>query len=277
MDTETEVMDKLRGLKGLIASINITSTLKPQMSVAMSNMRSWNDTHGFTNVEYKIIPATLVEAGRDSAAQHALKEGYDWLLQIDGDAAPFPEDALARMLHTLYVTHPQLDALGAYVQLKGRGSIPAIDTGTGTWEEHYPGEGILPVIRTGAHFFCCKTQAFQRFGPPWFRTRQVPSPAQAFAEVDSFARQRTDGRNPLWDHPEWLTLLQEARRVSPGNSHVGEDSGFFDALHAAGGQAAVDTDLVVGHVADDVILPDAYIDHMKEQRRFKRLAIGVGA
>lgn len=271
-----QLVDQLRGLKGAITTVCLTGSVTPEFSVNISNLRSWNDRNNFWNIEYRIENAVLVEAGRDAACAHALKEGYAWLLQIDADAAPFPQDAVPRMLKTLFVDLPQLDALGTYCQVKAWPYLPTIDTGTGKWEEHYPGEGILSVIRTGAHFLMCKTQAFMRFGPPWFRTRLGYKPARAFAEVDNFARITLDGRNPLTEHPEWETLLIAAQRVSHTEpSAVGEDSGFCDALRAAGGQIAVDTDIVVGHKTDKLIMPDDFIKSVKDSAESRNLMLGV--
>lgn len=79
-------------------------------------------------------------------------------------------------------------------------------------------------------------------------------PAQAFAEVDNFARTHLDGSNPLTQHKEWSTLIAEAKRVASGDSHtVGEDSGFCDAVRAVGGNIVVNTDVVTGHVGKKIV------------------------
>lgn len=265
-----------KDLPGLIATICISGSVDPHFAANLSNMRSWNDRNGFHKVEYKIIEARLVEKGRNEACEHALRENYAWLLQIDADAAPFPPDALARMLHTAFVRLPALSALGAYCQLKGWPGISTIDTGTGTWEIHYPGKGVLGVIRTGAHFLLTKVEALRSFGPPWFQTREVPRPAKSFMEVDNFARTHLDGTNPLTSVPEWDTLVAEAKKVSStSGGNVGEDSGFCDALRAAGGEIAVDTDLVVGHVATEIILPGKLKENIDKMHREERRVFGV--
>lgn len=265
----------LRELSGCIATCVTTGFVDPAYSACMTEMRAWNIEHGFTRVEYRLQEATLVEAGRDAVCAHALKHGYDWLLQIDADAT-FPPNTLARLLEDAYVLVPDADAVGAYSQLKGFPHWPTIDTGTGTWEEHYPGEGILPAIRTGAHCILVKTSALRRFGPPWFRTRLTKRPAVAFAEVDNFARIHSHGANPLTRDPEWSRLLDLAKaesHVEP--STVGEDSGFSDALLAAGGTLYVDTDLVTGHVMRKTITPADLRDALRERDRMKRLVCGV--
>lgn len=266
----------LRAKKGLVATVVITGQIDQQFSHNLSNMRSWADRAGYHAIEWRNFDAKFVEAGRDSAAKHALSEGYEWILQIDADAAPFPPEALERFLSILFVEQPSLDAVGAYCQLKQYPHLCTIDTGTGTWEEHYPGEGLLPVIRTGGHFLMCNTRAFRRFGPPWFRTRNTLSPAKAFLDVDNFARTKLDGNNPLANHPEWVTLLAEARRVSMSEpALVGEDSGFCDALMAAGGRIAVDTGVVAGHIGTKIIKPDDLYEFMEEARDTKKLVVGV--
>ena len=265
----------LQDLKGLVAVVSLTGTIRDQTAVCLSNMRSFNDRNNWHNIEYATFPAVLVEAGRDDAAKHMLVNNYEWMLQIDADAAPFADLAVPHFLNRLFVDFPQFDMMGGYCQLRPSGQ-PTIDTGSGTWEEHYPGEGVLPVCRTGGHFFMVKQQAFKRFGPPWFRTRLPNAPVRAMKDLDNFARMKLGGNNPLTEHPEWDTLLHEAVRVSgPEQTPVGEDSAFCDNLRASGGLIAVDTDFVVGHVGTEIIMPQKYVDNVKTARRRERMLVGV--
>lgn len=273
---ETESGIDIREQRGCVATVCLSGTVTPQYSTNFSNLRDYNSRNGFVNVEYKIENGVLVEAARDALVEHALHEGYKWILQIDADAAPFQPDALERMLGIVYESHPWIDALGAYCQLKAPPHFPTIDTGTGMWEEHYPGEGILTVIRTGAHFLLTKDTCFQHFGPPWFRTRKALSLSKAMKEVDSTARQRFHGDNPLTATAAWEALIHEAvSKDSKIESSVGEDSGFFDSLRFCGGSAAVDTDLVVGHVADRIITPQDFVEGKRNVERLQRMALGV--
>jgi hypothetical protein len=268
--------ETIRERRGLVATVSTTGTVKPQFSESFANLRSYNDRSNIHNVEYRIFPGSLVEAARDGVVLHALQQNYEWILQIDADAAPFPADALERMLMTAFITHPQVHVIGAYANLKGALNLPTIDTGSGTWEEHYPGEGIIPVIRTGAHFLFAKTEVFRRMGPPWFRTRMTTSPLKAMKELDNFARTKLDGKNPLTDHPEWPTLLAEAVKVSQGSvSTVGEDSGFCDNARSLGVQIVVDTDIIVGHVEDKIIMPTDFAKTVKDRKDLERAVLGV--
>lgn len=248
----------IRTLPGLVATVCTTGAVMPEYAQALQDMRSYNDRNGFHKVEYITFDAKLVEAGRDQAAMHALQNEYAWLLQIDADAAPFRPDALHRMLTTVFVNLQGIDVLGGYAQLNNPDMpLPTIDTGTGTWEVHFPDEGILPVIRTGGHFLLTKTNVFPRIGPPpWFRTRRAIAPLEAMAEVDSYARCNLNGVNPFWGSPEWRSLYMSARSEQQAEAHVGEDSGFCDRVTAAGGTIAVDTSIVAGHVVKRVIAPD---------------------
>lgn len=272
----------INDLKGYVATISLTGSVTPQFSSCLAEMRSHNERNGLINVEYKINHGVHVEAARDSVVQHALnprgdksQPAYDWILQIDADAT-FPAWTLQRLLEQAYVMVPESGVIGAYAQLKQPPNLPTIDTGTGTWEEHYPGEGLLKVIRTGCHCFLAKTWIFGRVGnAPWFRTRSAPTPLRAFREVDGFARRTLSGNNPLADHPEWETLMAQAGNQPPVESHVGEDSSFFDRCLASGIQVFVDCDLVTGHVAQQVIMPPDLKRCMDEQRKTFRLALGI--
>jgi hypothetical protein len=266
-------------LKGLVATVVITGSIVPQYSECHENMRSYNEVQvGLRNVEYKKFYGVLVEAARDDVVKHALQNNYDWILQIDADAT-FPQDTLHRLLERAYVDAPDCGVVGAYCQLKPQPHMPTIDTGTGTWEEHYPGEGLLPVIRTGAHCFLAKTWVFQKIGrAPWFRTRLAQRPVQAFREVDGFMRQRLDGENPLTEHPEWETGLHEAVAASRDSNEavVGEDSSFFDRCRAHNVSLFVDCDLPTGHMGQQLINPALFKEQVDRNRRLQRLALGVG-
>jgi len=280
MNEEQEWVDQLRKTKGLVATVCTTGSVLPEYAHNYMELRSFNETHNFRQIEYQTFNAVFVEAGRDAACAHAVTEEYDWILQIDADAAPFRADALIKLLETAYVFQPHLSAVGAYCQLKGEIPIPTIDTGTGTWEEHYPNTGILPVIRTGAHFLLVKTSALVAMGKPWFRSRRILPPLDAFREVDNFARCELDGRNPFAKVPDWTTLVQSAseqgHKANPNyDQAVGEDSGFCDKLKSIGGHIAVDTRVVAGHMDREYIVPDKLREALDKRELPPRQLCGV--
>lgn len=271
-------MSTIADLKGYVAAISLTGSITPAFARCFMEMRSYMERNGMTKIEYEPGKYGLhLESARDDVCLHALKQGYDWVLQVDADAT-FPPETLHRLLEQAFVNYPTCEAMGAYCQLKPYPHLPTIDTGTGTWEEHYPGEGVIPVIRTGAHCFLIKTAVFRRIGkPPWFRTRLTQAPVQAFREVDNFMRCRLDGRNPLNEHPEWETGMEAAivaSKQSPAT--VGEDSAFWDRCRAHDVQVLVDTDLMTGHVATKILQPSDYIEAVNKSRRLQQLALGVG-
>lgn len=274
-----EQLNELRALPGLVATVALTGSVTPEFSASLAEMRSFNDRNGFHKIEYQQFHAVLVESGRDAAVAHMMntdKGAYQWLLQIDADAAPFRPDAVPYMLFTMWHKIPSAAALGGYCQLKGAPYLPTIDTGTGTWEEHYPGEGLLAVIRTGAHFLMCRRHAFTKTGPPWFRTRLAQQPIRAMMEVDNYARRTLGGDNPLIAMPEWDTMLHAALRDGlQGETAVGEDSGFFDKLRGVMQTAYVDTDLVVGHKAHRTIMPNDFIDAIRDQAAAQAACLGM--
>jgi len=272
-----EILDQLRSLRGLIASVVVSGHVDEHFSQALSDLRSWNDRNDFHKVEYRKFLSPFVEQGRDDCMEHALKEGYDFCLQIDADAAPFAPDSLLKMLHTAFISVPDSDVVGAYAQLKHPPYLPVIDTGTGTWEPHYPGEGILPVMRTGGHFILIKPRVCRRFGPPWFKTRRTLRPVDALAEVDNLARIHEDGRNALTDSPTWKMLVEKTKEQGGGGvSVVGEDSGFCDAVMAAGGKIYVNTDIFVGHVGKRVVEPRMLDEEMRKREAQMMASVGVG-
>jgi hypothetical protein len=265
----------LTQFKGLVSTIVLSGTVHEEFAMCRENMRAFNIEQGFTRVEYRNFNAVLVEHGRDEALQHAVNERYDWCLQIDADAT-FPPDALARILQTAFVTVPNSDVVGGYAQLKHAPFLPTIDSGSGTWEPIFPGEGVLPVIRTGAHFVLVKPRILSRFGPPWFRTRRSMRPIDALRDVDNYARIKLDGANPLSELDAWQRLMDEAKGEAGGTeSPVGEDSGFCDALKAAGGAIFVDTNLVIGHLSKRLVTPQMLKEAKDEEMARYRAAVGV--
>ena len=262
----------LRSLRGLVSTANLTGTVHGQTSDCTLRLALCNAEHGL-QVEYTVEPCQLVEAGRDAICAHALRENYDYLLMYDGDAV-FPQDALLRLLHTAFITHPDADVVGAYAQLKGS-YIPTIDAGSGTWEPFFPGSGVVPVMRTGGHFLLVKTPILRRFGPPWFRTRHTIKPIRALAEVDNFARTKCDGENPFAGSEDWEKLVGLARAEAGGETGVGEDSGFCDAVKAAGGTIYVNTDLVAGHLETKVIQPSDLKERLDARDARLKLSVGI--
>lgn len=271
-----EELELIKKFRGCIGTVVTTGQVESGFARCHEEARSFHDKNGLLSIEYRLEDARLVEAGRDKLAAHMIHEKYDYLVQIDADAT-FQPDAILRLIHTAFFGVPDSDMVGAYIQLKGPG-ICAIDTGTGTWEEHYPGEGVIPVIRTGGHFFLTKRSAYEKVGlrGPWFRTREAPRAIDAMAELDGFARQNLSGQNPFAKTSEWQTLLEKATRNGGGSkSGVGEDSSWCDLLKSRGGNIYVDTNIVTGHITKEVIGPDRLKKHMADRARKYGLVCGI--
>lgn len=275
MKLPQEQIDRIKSLRGCVSTVVISGNVDPWYASCHEEMRAWNITNGLTNIEYRRSDAKLVEAGRDEEVRHMLEQKYDFLLQIDADAT-FSPDSMFRVLHTAFNIVPDSDAVGAYAQLKGS-FIPTIDTGSGLWEVHYPGEGVLPVIRTGAHFILTKRSAFEKMGAgPYFRTRLAPRAIDVMAEMDNLSRQKLSGRNPFSSMDEWQELLSHAAKGSQGGpSSVGEDSGFCDRLKACGGNVYVDTGIITGHVTREVITPERLKESMAKRTKQMRQVCGL--
>lgn len=276
MQVGAEHLEKLRALRGVVATVVTTGFVEEHFSAHFMEMRSWCDRNGFHNVEWLHVPAVLVESGRDSVVQHALQQSYDYFVQIDADAAPFPADTLLALLMGAYYRQPDAGVIGAYCQLKAPPYLPTIDTGTGTWQEMHPYQGMVRVIRTGGHCLLVKTDACRLFGPPWFRARMALRPVKALAELDNMARMKFGGQNPFAALPEWDVLFKEAVAASQEpESAVGEDSSFSDAMNAYGVPVYVDTDLVVGHVTKKVVTAHDLREEISKRKKQLDAACGV--
>lgn len=245
-------------------------------------MRSVSERQGVTNVRYQMIPGSLVDKARNDACRAMLGSDAQWVLFIDGDMT-FGPDALIRTLQTAYGTHPWADVVGGYCNLRGDIAIPTIDTGTGTWESHFPGEGVVEVMRTGGAFLLVKRHVCERMPQPWFATRVPMRPIDAIAEFDNFARIKFDGTNPLRVTPEWAVLEEISRTEGSSDpqgwvpAEVGEDSGFCDRVKAHGMRIVVNTDIVTGHLHQDVIDWKRHKKAMDEREREHRALCGIVA
>ena len=257
--------------------------IRMETAQCLMEMRSFTEKQGLHNVTWQMVPGALPEKTRNEAGRQLLRTpGADWLLQIDADMT-FAPDALIRLLTAAYAEAPHFDIIGAYCPLRGDMALPTIDTGTGTWESVFPGEGIREVIRTGAAFLLTKRRVLEGMKEPWWRMRVPARPLDFMAEVDGFARQKFDGKNPFRDLPngEWERLYQcalEDPSASPEvfvHAEVGEDSSLCDRARFHGFRIAVHTDVATGHV-DHVVRN--WTDHKKaiaEMQRNQSYAVGL--
>jgi hypothetical protein len=266
---------------GLVSFTTHGSVLQETVQ-SMSDARSHCDKNGMTSIQWLMFPGSLVDKARNDAARAMLQSNCGWLLFVDCDMT-FAEDAVRRILQTAYGTHPWADIVGGYCCLRGQMAVPTIDTGTGTWESHFPGSGVLEVIRTGAAFLLVKRHVFEALEQPWFRLRVPTRPVDFMAEVDNFSRCKFDGQNIFRNLPgtPWETLENIARQESAPShkdfipTEVGEDSAFCDRAKLAGFRIVVDTNIVIGHVHKMVIGPGDHKEAMEDRRRQWRLAVGV--
>lgn len=247
---------------------------------AWSELRSFNEAQGLKNINYDLIPGTLVEKARNEACRRSLTMGAGWVCMIDADMT-FTPDSLFRILQTAYGTHPFLDVVGAYCNLRGDVGLPTIDTGTGTWEVHYPGSGVLEVIRTGGAYILVKRHVLERLPDPWFRMRVPSRPIDALGELDNFARCKMDGQNPFrglagqpWERLEEIARVDPSANGQWTPAEVGEDSGFCDRAKLYGFRIGVDTNVACGHVDRKITDHTTLKAHVEKMERQALLCAG---
>lgn len=244
--------------------------------------RSFCEKQGLQNMQWQMIPGTLVEKARNEAVRQMLRGGHGFLLFIDGDCT-FDENAILLLIQSAYGELPQADAMGAWCPLRGELALPTLDTGTGTWESIFPGSGILPVMRTGGAFFLVKRHVFEALKDPWFRMR-VPSRAvDDFVGIDNWMRMKFDGKNPFREQmPEVWDKAFKCATDDPSivienfvPVEVGEDSGACDRMKLAGFNIFVNTNIACGHVDRKVLTWQDHKKAMDEQAKWQRLASGL--
>lgn len=253
-----------------------------QTAQCLLSARSFSEKQGLQNIQWQMIPGTLVEKARNEAVRQMLRAGHGWILFVDGDCT-FEENAILLLLQSAYGEVPTADAMGAWCPLRGELALPTIDSGTGTWESWYPGSGIVPVMRTGGAFLLVKRHVFEAMKDPWFRMR-VPARAIDFlAECDNWLRIKFDGKNPfreqmpeVWDKA--FKCAQDDPSIVVDNFvpvEVGEDSGFCDRAKLAGFNLFVNTNIACGHVDTKVLQWTDHKKAMDEAAKWQRLASGL--
>lgn len=228
-------------------------TITAETVSALLALQRFNTENGLTAVDYPLVSGLLVDKARNDAVRTLLSTQHGWLLFLDADMT-WPPDLLLRLIRTAYITHPHFDCVGGYANLRGDVGLPTMDTGTGTWEPHFPQSGVQEVMRTGGACLLVKRHVFERVAQPWFALRVPMSPIDAMREVDNFCRIKFNGKNPFRGLPgEFWERLEQCAVEDPSvhsftPAEVGEDSGFCDRVRAAGLRIAVDTDVALGHV-----------------------------
>ncbi len=271
---------------GLVV-VTTYGSIVQQTASSLMELRSFSEAQGLRNIKYQMIPGTLVEKARNEAVRMMLRENFGWLLMIDGDmqfdsnSLVAPADQRAGLLQVAFGEQPHWDVLGAYCPLRGEMAIPTIDSGTGTWESHYPNSGVIPVMRTGGAFLLVKRRVFEGMADPWFRMRVPARPIDFMAEVDNYCRMKFNGANPFRHIPgDYWEKLEQCAKDDPSAVQftpveVGEDSGFCDRAKMAGFQLAVHTGVVCGHVEQRVT---TWADHLKAMQGLEqnqRYAVGL--
>lgn len=252
-------------------------SIRVETSIALAQALRHCDKAGL-QIQVSHFGGALVDKARNDAARSALSGGFGAVLYIDGDMV-FGPDAIMRLIESAYLHSPWADIIGAYCVLRG-GAVPTIDTGTGTWESHYPGSGTLEVIRTGGAFLLVKRHALERVPQPWFACRNPARWLDALTDVDNLARTLCNGTNPFAEIPAWATCLDKARsdpqaRTATAGYEIGEDSGYCDLAKFAGLRIAVDTNIEIGHIDSTILNGATHKQKMDERAKETRLIYGV--
>lgn len=266
---------------GGLCVIPTFGSIQAETAQAWLEMRSFTEAQGLKGIGWQTVPGSLVEKARNDACRHALRSGAGWIFMLDGDMVPRP-DCLLRLLQTAYGTHPHFDVVGGWCGLRGDLALPTIDTGTGTWESHYPGSGVLEVMRTGGACLLIKRHVLERMGDPWFRMRVPARPVDFVAEIDNFCRIKFDGRNPFRGLPgEPWEKLERCAQQDPAShgqwtpAEVGEDSGFCDRAKLLGFRIGVNTDVEVGHVDKRTLWGSHHRESMDKLQLQQRQVVGL--
>jgi hypothetical protein len=237
---------------------------------------------GLKNVDMEFVMGHLVDRARNLAAMSFLSTQKQWLWFFDADMQWTP-DIIDKMFEVAFKDCPWASIIGGWCPLRGEPYLPTIDTGSGHWESHMPGQGPLEVIRTGSACVLVKREVFERMEYPWYGVRPAPRAIDMLAEVDGFARQRFDGRNPFEETEEWHQLVNCARDGTAGSgarpdfsyNTVGEDSNFCDKAKALGFRIVVQTNAVCNHVDRKVITPADHAESMRKSLKSENLGGGI--
>jgi len=276
---------------GMIA-VTTWGAVTVETCAAVTELRGFCERAGLRDVLWTFVAGGLIDKTRNEAVRQMLGQRLQnaplgWIVFLDADAT-FEPTVLDRLLTTAFQTTPWVDIIGAWCPLRGTPFLPTIDRGSGTWEPHDVGCGVVEVIRTGSHCILIKRHVYEKMPFPWYGVRPAPRAIDVIAEFDNYARQKFDGTNPFRDSPAWAALercaTEDAVRLraqlpqghgADFMSAVGEDSNFCDKARALGFRIAVNTDIVTGHVDRKVITYEDHRAAMEQIRRNQRLVHGV--
>lgn len=254
--------------------------------VQSATVQSINESRAFCErsgmqFDWREMPGGLVDKARNDAVEFLLRSPAGFLLFLDADMVWQPP-AVAQLVQSAYAELPWADIVGAWCPLRNPPYLPTIDTGTGTWEPHEPLQGPMEVIRTGGAFVLVKRHVFERMEKPWYGVRPVPRPIDFIQELDGYARQKFDGRNPFVTMKEWGQLTTCAQQDTQGPrdprapfANVGEDSNFADKARALGFRIVVQTNIEIAHLEQRAITGQSHRDEMNKARATQRLLAGV--
>lgn len=259
--------------------------VRVETTQSLINLARHAERMGLTNLEFVTVSANLVDKARNSAAEQLLKSPGQFIWFLDADMV-FAPQLVETILRCAFEECPWADIVGGYANLRGEPYLPTIDRGSGHWESHDANIGPVEVIRTGAACLLVKRQVFERMAYPWFGIRPAPRILDCLAEVDGFARQKYDGKNPLAQRPEWAKLMDIAQHVAREQSAkaktqadfyqtVGEDSGFCDRAKALGFRIVVETRAICGHVDTRTIWPSDHMEAIRESQQRARYFVGA--
>ena len=258
-------------------------------SVTAETFNSYGESRAFCQannlggIKWQVVFGALVDKARNEAVVQLLADANaQWLLFFDADMQWEP-NLIPTLLKTAYHDCPWADIVGGYCNLRGPPYLPTIDTGTGTWESHGAGQGPKEVIRTGGACVLVKRHVYERMEAPWYGIRPAPRPLDNLVELDNYARIKSDGTNPLREHPFWDQLEQCAIEDNTANpiqgpvnySTVGEDSNLCDRAKALGFRIVVETNAVCHHVDRKVIGPGDHAEAMKKRQDSEDAAAGL--
>ena len=152
-----------------------------------------------------IVYGYTVDANRNTLAQEAVDDGYDYIFFVDNDVV-LPSDALAKLLEIrvdivsgIYRSHQQM---GDFTQLSKYGeTINYLPEDSYTSAEFDAMDSTRVEVRGGgAGCMLISTAALKRIGKPWFKWTEYES-GGTLSEDLWFCEQAHDADVPIYADP----------------------------------------------------------------------------
>lgn len=239
----------------------VRSCMLPKVAVASMSSEEWTrvafmeamialSTKGPYAISYMHTRRQMPNQARQALVDTARRAGLDYILMIDDDQIP-PPDLLRRL-----IAHGK-DVVGVVVYQRLRPYLPCVFDVPGDWTIDKARKGEYKhdmLIKSGcvAPKIGCERQGLQKVDSIGFGA--ILMKLSIFDKIDKYIE---SGKDPRFvEKGRWFGAFEG----------IGEDLYFCTLARAAGVDIHCDTDVIVPHVGDGLVIDEAFKREFERQQ-----------